>query len=298
MIAILAGCAARTTGKGVDGGVETPPVRATEDAVAEQVIERLARANQAWNDSCSRPNVHGLCVEFAVAASPPQRCGAPTLGRVVVHPRDPKTAAAAQVELADAMTMAVRDSATPCDNAGSGRKSCEHNARIVDPQDPDLKRTLSHALGAAQIARADADLEAYLGQTLPANVAAPTEDSKPDARLDTFMDATRESGSALIAELAAVKQYHDGEIILQAALRTSWVALHFADQLAGAELPATLADDGKARGAYCDGWAELAAKPRLIAVGAASYCKEHADASGASSVAAEACRDLFDRLKP
>ncbi|MCH9682977.1 MAG: hypothetical protein K0V04_16190 [Deltaproteobacteria bacterium] len=309
---ISSGCAARPApAVGMLPGAQPAPVTKpakgiplahdSDDEVATEVIDQIEQATRVWRGSCPQTNPYGLCVQFVAAASGAEGCGERQLGVVVVLERETETAAAAQADLAAAMERVGCRSEI----------SCNPELLAVEPDDPEVRRRFRRALAAARLARADAELEAYFGLALPHEPH--TTSAKParskdaataardvaamGARLETFMADKRRASEALVTQLVLIKEYRDSEAVLHAALRASWVALHWSDELIAAAVPTAAADDASRR-AYCEGMAGAAANIRQVGVEAAHYCTMRASESQSDSEVARACRELHGRIAP
>jgi hypothetical protein len=300
-------------GRSPPATASTPPSSRADahDVAAAELVAQIEGAVQTWRDSCPTPNAQGLCIEHAVADPSPQRCAVPVLGRVIVHPRDPALASSALAELASAMDRAG------CDDNES-RQGCDPEVLDVQPRDAALRHRFHHALAAARLCRADAELEAYFALTMPTDIDFVVEEWKRDSRepghaeeyraqvtkrddsqqrFKTYFESKTELAASLTADLAAVKQYRDEEVLARAALRTSWTALHFYDELHSAEIPASARTEPH-REAYCAMLDDFGSTARRNAREAAYYCTRRAAQDGYRSPTVDACHELLARLEP
>ena len=278
----------------VGHGCATAGPSADPEAVRE-AIATLEAASTAWDATCDRPGPHGLCIAIASASAGGDRCGERRLGRIDVNARKRAKAASAR----EALDAALQDTAD-----------------LGTPEDPDLSEALRDARGRAMVQLADADLEAYLSVHVPTGLDFYVEEWKKDstepgdleqyeaqlekkndstARFVAFYEAKNERGAALIEAYADVKKSGSAAWVLEAALRTSWLSLHFSDELRSAPLPASLRT-AEMRDAYCSALQDQAAGPDEIARAAASYCVQRSEEFRVATEATTACRDLLARL--
>jgi len=297
----LAACAAQPGAESVDERTQAlePDFPTVDDeSGAEEVLALVERGVDLWQASCDRPSAEGLCLEFVAGNEDPSRCGSPVLGGVRVHARDADAAREAQADFAEALELALD---------------------VDPPEDDALQRRYKTALAVARLSQVDAELETYFAIEAPTDIDFTVEDWKRTSdepkfqaeyveqvrRRDASVERFKEyfetktlAGQELMTGFAGVKQFGDLEIVLQAALRTSWVSVHFHDQITTFEVPASIRDRQEARVVYCDALADHAERPRQLGLGAASYCHEHASAAGLEGGTAQACADLLTKLEP
>ncbi len=261
VLAGLAACGA--PGQSRVDAVSSQPVSAPVDQeqLAQTLEARIASAVRMWNDSCANPNAHGMCLTFEEDARRVGPCGPALLGSVVPRPRDVASAAAAQAELSDALSLVGCESSYVC----------RREVLRVRPADPEARRSFLRVVGSGRLARVDAHLEAYLAAPQPIGTQAVAE------RFEAFAE--------LHAEIVSLKEYPDAELRQGAALRAAWTALHFHDEVL----------DGLGPHASCD---ETAAEAKRVSENAAAYCVDQAAKSGSTSAASQACRDLLAYLRP
>ena len=265
---------------------------------AEEVLALVERASELWEDSCEDPNDEGLCLEFVLGNQDANRCGRSLLGDVRVRARDSDAANAAQADFAEALSLAQD---------------------LEAPEGDDLRRRYKRALATARLAQVDADLEAYFEIETPRDIDFTVEDWKRDSgvpkweaehadqlekkeesveRFKEYFETKARAGKELMVGFASIKQFGDVEVTLQAALRTSWTAVHFHDQITSFEIPVSIRDKEEMRAVYCDVLVDQAEIPRKQGADAAVYCHEHASAAGVEGSTAQACADLATKLGP
>lgn len=274
----------------------SPPTTSSADAeTVRAAIARLDAASAAWEATCTRPGPHGLCITIVAPDTAADRCGARLLGRVDVLERSASEARKARTDLSNAIA----------DTAG-----------LADPEDRDLAQALHDARGRAAVRLADADLEAYLAVHVPAKLEFYVEDWKKDApdpehrkdyaqqrdraddsmaRFKSFYETKNELGSALIKAYAEVKHARSPSWTAEAALRTSWLSVHFSDELRSAPVSKSLRTP-EMRDAYCEALDDQARGPERLARDAAMYCVERSKEQGVTSEATTACQELLARL--
>lgn len=261
---------------------------------AREAIARLSAASDAWDATCKRPGPHGLCIAVGPAEARGEPCGDRVLGRVDVRARS-KAAESAREELAAAIAS---------------------TEALGAPEDPALAHALADARGRAVVQHADADLEAYLALAVPKNLDFYVEEWKKDSgdaehekehsaqkakvldsmkRFKEFYEAKNELGSDLMAAYAETKRTGSAPWTTDAALRTAWLGLHFADELRGAPTPPSL-KTAEMRDAYCTSLDDQARRLEDVARDAATYCVERSADFGIDTDATAACRDLLARL--
>ena len=277
--------------------VAAPSVSASDSGAStsrealEASIARLEQATQVWERSCHESDSTGLCVELVPVESSPSRCVSPRLGEVRVLSRKAKLADKAQRALDQAI---------------------DHAQSLAAPSDPALQDAHRAALERAQLARADGDLERYLALRMPADLDFIVEEWKRDSqdakdRKEYERQVTRRDRSQ-----AAFKRYFDdktsqsaellmayarlrGPAAVEAAQRTAWVSLSFADQLESAAVPSAM-KSAEQRAAYCSALADHAEAPHRVARDAATVCVEAADRLGVTNAATEACKVVLGVL--
>jgi hypothetical protein len=282
--ATLVGASACAMSMSPEGDLE-PRIASDVPHEVETLIAMVEEASQQWRRACPEPGAYGLCVRFDVARADPNQCDRPVLDQVVVRTRDPEAANGAQKMFEHTIEAA------------------EH---LEDPQDPELLAAYRHALGQARIALADADLETCFEITMPSSLdfsTDPTKRSEGAAQLQktqasreafaAYFNAKVSSSASLITDLARVKETADPQSIVQAALRTSWISGHFADQLRSATVPESLRELPAARAAYCDALSDQTDEPIRMALEAATYCREQADQLGYTGPEVDACGDVI-----
>lgn len=304
-IAGLSGCAHATTSdddlaqSGSSSADESDSsgtsVAAADPGEVREAIAGLHAASAAWDATCSRPGPHGLCVVVRPSSPGADRCGDRRLGEVDVSARATAAAQAAREALAAALADA---------------------AALGDPDDRDLAQALHDARGRAAVLHVDAELETYLALHAPEDLDFYVESWKKDSdeamhraqydeqkakvddsmkRFKAFYEGKNELGASLIQTYAEVKASRSTTWVAQAALRTSWVGLHFADELRAAPLPPSLRTE-EMRDAYCTALEDQALGPERIARDAARFCIDGSSDGDVAADAHAACRELLARL--
>ena len=297
----LAACASQPGVETVDDRArDLEPELPSADASAgvDEVLALVERGSETWDESCDHANAEGLCLEFVLPKEDPGRCGAPVLGDVVVHARDVDAAKAAQADFAEALELALD---------------------LETPDDETLRMRYKSALATARLAQADAKLEAYFGIDAPTDVDFTVEEWKRDSgvpkweteyaeQLDKknasmqqfkdYFEAKSRAGEEIMKEFASVKQFGDVEVVLRAALRTSWSSVHFHDQMTSFEIPVSIRGKEEMRNAYCGALADQAERPREIGVAAAVYCREKANEAGFEGGVVQTCAELLAKIEP
>ena len=265
---------------------------ATGDADAS--VAELEAALAAWDASCKKKGAHGLCVQMTPPATKARkgRCAPRRLGAITVRSRG-KRGDAAYKKLAAAVKKAEA---------------------LPDPSDVADKAALQSALAEAKIALADRDLETYIAVTVPANLDFYVEEWKRDSGLPkweaqyeiqvakreastkkfkAFFDEKTKLGGDLMKRYAKLKKYGDGEVVIEAALKTAWLSQNFADELVAAPIPKSIKKD-EVKDAYCDALADQSKRPEKMAQDAATYCTDKASENKITGAAANACKELLD----
>ena len=297
----LAACASQPGAETVDDRArDLEPELPSADAASgvDEVLALVERGAETWEESCERANAEGLCLEFVLVKEDATRCGEPVLGDVVVHARDVDAAKAAQADFAEALELALD---------------------LEAPGDDTLRMRYKSALATARLAQVDAKLEAYFGIDAPSDVDFTVEEWKRDSgvpkweaeyteqvakkeasmqRFKDYFEAKTRAGQDVMKDFASVKQFGDVEVVLRAALRTSWTSVHFHDQMTSFEIPVSMRDKEDFRTAYCGALAGQAERPREQGVDAAIYCREKANEAGFEGSVVQTCSDLLAKLQP
>lgn len=297
----LAACASQPGAETVDDRArDLEPELPTADASpgVDEVLALVERGAETWEESCERANAEGLCLEFVLPKDDANRCGDPVLGDVVVHARDVDAAKAAQADFAEALELALD---------------------LEAPDDDALRMRYKSALATARLAQVDAKLEAYFGIDAPTDVDFAVEEWKRDSgepkleaeyaaqverknasmqRFKDYFEAKTQAGRQVMDGYVTLKQFGDIEVVLRAALRTSWTSVHFHDQVTSFEIPVSIRGKEELRTAYCGALVGQAEAPRQQGVDAAVYCREKANSAGFDGSIVQACAELLAKLEP
>ncbi len=271
---------------------ETPAAAASADATAS--IAEIDAALTAWDGSCKK-GAHGLCVQVTppAAKAPAGRCAPRRLGAIDVRSRG-KRGEVAREKLAAAVAKAEA---------------------LPDPSDAGDKAALAAALAQGKIALLDQDMEAFLALTMPTDLDFFVEEWKKDSgnpkweaqyerqvakkeasmkKFKAFFDAKTKLGTALTKDLAGLKKFGEGHVVIEAALKTAWLSQNMADELSAAPIPKSLAK-AEVKEAYCDALEGQAEGPEKTAKDALVYCTNKALETKVTGDAVDACRDLLGR---
>lgn len=260
----------------VSPAVHTAAPQSDPELIAAALQARIETAVRVWNDSCPSPNAYGMCLSFEDQEPDVGPCGAALLGTPVLHVRDVESAARAQAELADALSLAGCESTV----------GCRRETLRVEPKDPETRRAFLRVLALGRLAKVDAQLETYLSAPAPVEQEQePPGERTRDKAVSQRVDARVDAFLQLYGELVALKEYPDAELIQRAALRSSWAALHLHDEVR----------NGLGPHEDCE---ESAERMKRLSRNTAAFCVTRADESGSASPASQACRELLTRLSP
>ena len=273
---------------------EAPTATSASGDATESVAD-IEAALSAWDGSCKKKGAHGLCVQVTPPASkaPAGRCAPRRLGAIDVRSRG-KRGQAAYKKLAAAVAKAEA---------------------LPDPSDTDDKAALAAALAQGKIALLDHDMESFLALTMPADLDFFVEEWKKDSgvakwqaqyerqvakkeasvkKFKTFFDAKTKLGAELMKDFAALKKYDDGQVVIEAALKTAWLSQNMADELSAAPIPKSL-DKAEVKEADCDALEDQAEAPQKMAKEALVYCTNKATEAKITGDAVDACNELLTR---
>lgn len=267
---------------------------ATSSADVTESVAEIETALAAWDNSCKKKGAHGLCVRVTPPATKAAqgRCAPRRLGAIAVRSRG-KRGEVAYEKLAAAVTKAEA---------------------LPSPDDAADKAALRSALAQARVAMLDNELEAYIDVTVPSNLDFYVEEWKKGSgnpkweaqyekqvakkeastkKFTSFFDTKTKLGGELIKRYAKLKKYGDGNVVIEAALKTAWLSQNFADELVAAPIPKSI-DKAEVKEAYCDALQDQAQGPEKMAKEAATYCTDKASENKITGEAVDACQALLD----